>query len=360
MLLLGGAGLAYSQLGTGQASGESAVRTVTASRGAVTASVSASGAVESSRSRALSFGTNGTVAKIYVKPGDKVAKGDLLAKLDDTAAQESLSAAKAAYDSALDDGTDTARLYAAFVKARNAYREARRTVAATVLKAPFKGTITAVNGSVGGTSTGSGDGSGSSSGSGAGSGSGGATSGGTTSAGFVELADTTKLRLVGSFTESDVGRLKQGQEATITFDALPGVTAAGKVTEIQPVASTSDNVVRYPVTVTFGEVPGQVRLGQTATVEVVVGRADDVVTVPSTALSTSGGRSTVTVLRDGRQSRVPVEVGVRGSTLAEIKSGVSEGDLIVPPTPANGTTGGRGQFGGGFPGGGGVPGGGRR
>lgn len=362
VLLLGGAGLAYSQLGTGQASGESAVRTVTASRGSVTASVSASGAVESSRSRALSFGTNGTVAKIYVKPGDKVAKGDLLAKLDDTAAQESLSAAKAAYDSALDDGTDTARLYAAFVKARNAYREARRTVAATVLKAPFKGTITAVNGSVGGTSTGSGDGSGSSSGSGAGSGSGGATSGGTTSAGFVELADTTKLRLVGTFTESDVGRLKQGQEATITFDALPGVTAAGKVTQIQPVASTSDNVVRYPVTVTFGEVPGQVRLGQTATVEVVVGRADDVVTVPSTALSTSGGRSTVTVLRDGRQSRVPVEVGVRGSTLAEIKSGVSEGDLIVPPAPANGTTGGRGQFGGGggFPGGGGVPGGGRR
>ncbi|MEV5502450.1 HlyD family efflux transporter periplasmic adaptor subunit [Nonomuraea fuscirosea] len=372
MLLLGGAGLAYSQLGTGQASGESAVRTVTASRGSVTASVSASGAVESSRSRALSFGTNGTVAKIYVKPGDKVAKGDLLAKLDDTAAQESLSAAKAAYDSALDDGTDTARLYAAFVKARNAYREARRTVAATVLKAPFKGTITAVNGSVGGTSTGSGDGSGSSSGSGsgagsgpgAGSGSGGATSGGTTSAGFVELADTTELRLVGTFTESDVGRLKQGQEATITFDALPGVTAAGKVTQIQPVASTSDNVVRYPVTVTFGEVPGQVRLGQTATVEVVVGRADDVVTVPSTALSTSGGRSTVTVLRDGRQSRVPVEVGVRGSTLTEIKSGVSEGDLIVPPAPANGTTGGRGQFGGGggFPGGGRCPGvaGGRR
>ncbi|GAA1691180.1 HlyD family efflux transporter periplasmic adaptor subunit [Nonomuraea maheshkhaliensis] len=367
VLLLGGAGLAYAQLGAGQASGESAVRTVTASRGSVSASVSASGAVESSRSRALSFGTSGTVAKIYVKPGDKVAKGDLLARLDDTAAQESLSAAKAAYDSALDDGTDTARLYAAFVKARNAYREARRTVAATVLKAPFKGTITAVNGSVGGTSTGDGSGSSaaSSAGSGAGSGSGagGTSSGqGTTSGGFVELADTTRLRLVGTFTESDVGRLKQGQEATITFDALPGVTAAGKVTQIEPVASTSDNVVRYPVTVTFGEVPDQVRLGQTATVEVVVGRADDVVTVPSTAVSTSGGRSTVTVLRDGRQSRVAVEVGVRGTTLTEIRSGVSEGDLIVPPAPANGTTGGQRQFGGGagFPGGGGVPGGGRR
>lgn len=363
VLLLGGAGLAYAQLGTGQAAGETAVRTVTAGRGSVTASVSASGAVESSRSRALSFGTSGTVAKIYVKPGDKVAKGDLLARLDDSAAQESLSAAKADYDSALDDGTGTAQLYAAYVKARNAYREARRTVAATVLKAPFKGTITAVNGSVGGqgtTSTGGAGSTGSSSSAGSSS-----STGSSGSSGFVELADTTKLRLVGTFTESDVGKLKQGQKAAITFDALPGVSATGEVTQIEPVAATSDNVVRYPVTVTFTKVPSQVRLGQTAAVQVVVGQADDVVTVPSTAISTSGGGTTVTVLTDGRQSRTPVEVGVRGATLTEIKSGVSEGDQIVPPATTSGTSGngggGQRQFGGGggFPGGGGMPGGGR-
>lgn len=355
VLLLGGAGLAYAQLGTGQAAGETAVRTVTAGRGSVTASVSASGAVESSRSRALSFGTSGTVEKIYVKAGDKVSKGDILARLDDAAAQEGLSAAKATYESALDDGTDTAQLYAAYIKARNAYREARRTVAGTVLKAPFKGTITAVNGSVGGTSSGSGSGSGQ------------ATAGaaaGTGSSGFIQLADTTKLQLVGTFTESDAGKLKQGQDATITFDALPGVTATGEVTQIQPVASTSNNVVQYPVTITFTKVPGQVRLGQTATVEVVVGQAENVVTVPSTAVSTSGGQTTVTVLKDGRQTRTPVEVGLQGSTLTEIKSGVSEGDQLVPPATTTGTTGNNGGgmrgVGGGFPGGGGMPGGGGR
>ncbi|MEV4801488.1 efflux RND transporter periplasmic adaptor subunit [Nonomuraea sp. NPDC049421] len=338
VLLLGGAGLVYAQLGTDQAAGETAVRTVTAGRGSVTASVSASGAVESSRSRALSFGTSGTVEKIYVKAGDKVAKGDILARLDDAAAQESLTAAKAAYDGAVSDGTGTAQLYAAYIKARNAYREAQRTVAATVLKAPFKGTITAVNGSVGGTSTGN-----TQSGQGAGA-----------STGFIELADTTKLQLVGTFTESDAGRLKKGRQATITFDALPGVTATGKVTQIEPVAATSENVVRYPVTITFTKVPDQVRLGQTATVEVVTGRAENVVTVPSTAISTSGGRTTVTVLRDGRQVRTPVEVGVQGAALTEITSGVSEGDEIVPPsTPSTGQgTGGGQRFGGGFPGGG--------
>ncbi|MER7499556.1 biotin/lipoyl-binding protein [Nonomuraea pusilla] len=364
VLLLGGAVLAYAQLGTDQAAGDATVRTVTAGRGTVVAAVSASGAVESARSRSLSFGVSGTVEHVYVKAGDKVAEGDVLATLDDAAAQENLSAAKAAYDGAAEDGTSTAKLYAAYVKARNAYREARRAVAATVLKAPFAGTVTAVNGAVGGPASGT------SSGSAAGSaGSGGA--GGTASAasqtsgqgsGFVELADPAKLRIVGSFTESDVARLRKGQTAAITFDALPGVTAAGKVTQIQPVATTSDNVVQYPVTVTFAEAPAQVRLGQTATVEVEVGRAENVVAVPSTAVSTSGGQPTVTLLRDGRQVRTPVEVGVRGGALTEITSGVSEGDLIVPPATTTGTTGNgprQGGFGGGgFPGGG-MPGGGR-
>ncbi|WP_327582759.1 efflux RND transporter periplasmic adaptor subunit [Nonomuraea sp. NBC_00507] len=354
VLLLGGAVLAYGQLGTGQAAGETTVRTVTASRGSVVASVSASGAVASSKSRALSFGTSGTVEKIYVKAGDKVGKGDILARLDDDAAQESLSAAKAAYDSAVADGTGTAQLYSAYIKARNDYREARRTVAGTVLKAPFGGTVTAVNGSVGGNS-GSGQSSGQSSGQGTGQAQTGSGSG---SSGFVEIADTGKLQLVASFTEADAGKLKQGQAATVTFDALPGVRATGKVTQIEPVAATSNNVVQYPVTVTFTEVPGQVRLGQTATVEVVVGQADDVVTVPSTAVSTSGGQTTVTLFKDGRQTRTPVEVGVRGATLTEIKSGVSEGDQIVPPAASTGTTTGGGiqrQFGGGgFPAGGPV------
>ncbi|MER6583194.1 efflux RND transporter periplasmic adaptor subunit [Nonomuraea sp. NPDC001023] len=353
VLLLGGATLAYVQLGTDRAAGETAVRTVTASRGSVSASVSASGAVASSRTRSLSFGTSGTVERIYVKAGDKVDKGDILARLDDSAAQESLSAAKATYQSAIDEGTGTAALYASYVKARNAYREAERTVAATVLRAPFKGTVTAVNGSVGGTASGSGGNQSQSQSQGQ------SQSNGSGTGGFVDLADTGRLQLVGTFTESDVGKLEQGQKATVTFDALPGVTADGKVTQIQPVASTSNNVVQYPVTVTFTKVPAKVRLGQTATVEVVVGRAENVVTVPSTAVSTSGGQTTVTLLRDGRQVRTQVEVGVRGTALTEIRSGVSEGDQLVPPATGTQGTSQRGGFGGGFPGGGGMPGGGR-
>ncbi|GAA2295262.1 HlyD family efflux transporter periplasmic adaptor subunit [Nonomuraea roseoviolacea subsp. roseoviolacea] len=373
VLLLGGAAFAYAQLGTDEAAGETALRTATAGRGAVTASVTASGSVESARSRALTFGTSGTVERVNVKAGDKVHKGDILAEVDDAAARETLSAAEATLASATADGTSTAQLYAAYVKARNAYREARRAVDGTVIRAPFAGTVTAVNGSVGGSSSGTGSGqtqSGQTQSGQTQSGQSGqsgqpAQQGGSGATGFVELADTRKLQLVGSFTESDAGRLKVGQSATVTFDALPGVTATGKVSQIQPVASTSDNVVQYPVTITFGSVPAQVRLGQTATVEVVVGSAENAVTVPTAAISTTGGRSTVTLLRDGAQVRTAVEVGVRGTATSEITSGVSEGDVVVLPSVTTGTGTGNGQqqrgFGGGFPGGGpgGVPGGGR-
>ncbi|MFI7049723.1 efflux RND transporter periplasmic adaptor subunit [Streptosporangium sandarakinum] len=347
VLLLGGAGIAYSSLGGESSSAEAAgsagaaARTVAVTRGTVVASVSASGAVTSARSRSLGFGTGGTVEKIYVAPGDKVRAGQILARLDDTAARESLDAAAAALDSA-DDDTSTAASYARYVTARNTYREARRTVAGTVIKAPFAGTVTAVNGTVGGSASGSsasasGSGSGSASGSGSGSGASGsnASNGSTArSGGFIELADTGRLQLVGNFTESDVTRLKVGQQAAVRFDALPGVTAGGEVTQIQPTATTSDNVVQYPVTISFAKAPEEVRLGQTATVEVTVGRAENVLAVPSSVVSTAGGRTTVTVLRDGRQVTTPVEVGVRGLTLTEITSGLAEGDQVVRPAAA--------------------------
>ncbi|WP_433368377.1 efflux RND transporter periplasmic adaptor subunit [Streptosporangium sp. CA-115845] len=343
VLLLGGVVIAYSSLGGEASSADAAVRTVQVARASVSASVSASGTVASARARALDFASSGTVEKIYVKVGDKVTKGQILARLDDDSAQESLDAAAAALDTA-DDDTSTAAAYAQYITARNTYRAAKRAVDGTVIKAPFSGTVTAVNGTVGGSSGASAKATGNTGNSGkAGSGSsGGAESG---SGGFIDIADTGRLQLVGTFTESDVTRLKVGQVASIGFDALNGVTAAGKVTQIQPIATTSNNVVQYPVTISFTEVPDEVRLGQTATVGVVVESVRNVLALSSTVISTTGSRSTVTVLRDGRQVPVQVEVGVKGDTLTEIRSGLNEGDQVVRPA-ATGTT----QQGGGFPG----------
>ncbi|MFG1865537.1 efflux RND transporter periplasmic adaptor subunit [Microbispora bryophytorum] len=348
VLLLGGIAAAWASVG-GDSSGDGAAPLTTrVTRGTVLASVSASGSVESARTRALDFSTAGTVESVLVESGDKVKKGQVLARIDDTAARESLEAAKASLDAAEEADTSTASGYSQYISARNAYRSAERAVAGTVIKAPFAGVVTAVNGAVGGSSGASGGSGGSSKGGQAQSQSGSGSSGTGGAGGFIEIADPAHLRIVGNFTEADVSRIKVGQAATVSFDALTGVTAAGKVTVVDPQPQTNNNVVQYAATISLTGVPSTVRLGQTATVQVTVGKADDVLTVASSAVTTAGGQTTVTVLENGRQVVKRVEVGLKGDITTEIKSGLQEGDQVVRPQAS--TTGGGGIQ---FPGGGG-------
>ncbi|MEV4002660.1 efflux RND transporter periplasmic adaptor subunit [Actinomadura sp. NPDC049753] len=358
-LLVAGAGTAYLALGDGGDGAAASTRLTRVMRGTVVSSVSASGSVESARSRSLSFGASGTVAKIYVKAGQKVRTGDVLARLDQTEAIENVDAAKANLAVAADGDTSSEKGYAGYVQAKNSYNAALRAYQGTVLKAPFAGTVTAVNGTVGGSSSGS---SSSGSGSGSGGGSSSPTSSSTTSSssgsGFVELADTAHLQVEGEFTEADTTKLKAGQAATVTFDALTGATTTGKITTIGAAPTTTDNVVKFPAVIALGDVPSGVRLGQTATVEITVARAENVLYVPSAAVRTAGGQSTVTVVRDGRQVPTTVGTGVRGDQGTEISSGLKEGDEVaVTSTSGSGNTVQRG-FPGGGPGLGGAPGGG--
>ncbi|MFB4308246.1 efflux RND transporter periplasmic adaptor subunit [Actinomadura sp. GTD37] len=320
VLLVAGAGTAYLTLSDGGDGASASTRTSRAARGTVESSVSASGSVESAKSRSLAFGASGTVAKIYVKAGEKVSAGEALARLDQTEALESVNAAKANLAVAAKGDTTSEQGYAGYLQAKNSYNSALRTYQGTVLKAPFAGTITAVNGTVGGGSGGSGTSS--SSGSGTGTGSGGSSPGGSASSsstssssassGFMELADTKNLQVEGDFTEADTTKLKVGQAVAVSFDALTGKTATGEITAIGLSPTTTDNVVKFPATISLGEVPAGVRLGQTATVEITVAKAEDVLYVPSAAVRTAGGQSTVTVVRNGAQSTVTVEIGVKG------------------------------------------------
>ncbi len=345
VVLIGGIGVAYLSLGDDGAEPVTSTRTATVSRGELVESVSASGSVESAKTSSLNFTGSGTVEDIYVAVGDKVKKGARLAALDRTEALEDLDKAKADLAVAADGDTDTAQGYATYVQAQNAVKSAQRALDGTVIYAPFGGTVTAVNGNEGGSSSASG-------GNGGGSG---ATS--TSSSGFIELADTSKLKIDGSFTEADTTKLKVGQKATIGFDALSGVTAEGKVTQIDTEPTTTNNVVSFGVTITLTTRPAKVRIGQTSTVTVTVSQVSDVLYVPTAAVSTAGGQSTVTVLENGKPVVKTVTTGISGTSGVEIKSGLEEGQQVqITTTTASGSN--TGNRPGGNMGGGGIPGGG--
>jgi macrolide-specific efflux system membrane fusion protein len=373
--IAGGAVWAYATFvkpESSAAAGSGGARTVAAAQGRVTATVTAAGTVQSGSTASAAFTTAGTVTEIRVKVGAVVAKGAVLAKVDATAskrqltaAEANLDAANAALDRADAAGGDTSDAEAQVTSAKLAVEQAQDAVDGTVLKAPMAGTVVAVNGSVGGSSGGSssggscsGGGSSGGASSGGGSSSGGSSSGGSSgssSGGFVQLADLSKLEVSASVAEADATKLKVGQAATVTWNALPGATATAKLASVDPNATSSNNVVTYGVLFGLDALPEGVRAGQTVNVSVTVGEVDGVVYVNPAALTTVGNRHTVTVLENGQQVARPVEVGLTGDQAVEITSGLQAGEQVVLKTTSTGTGTTGGRPGGGFPGGGGFP-----
>jgi multidrug efflux pump subunit AcrA (membrane-fusion protein) len=353
-----------------------ASRTVPVQQGTVTASVSADGSVESGSTASASFVTGGTVTAIYVRVGQRVKKGATLAKVDPAAAdrdldaaQADLTAAKQALTRAQDADSDTSSAENQVTQAQLAVDEAEAAVTGTVLKAPMAGTVVAVNGTLGSSSSGTGS-SGSSGSSAGGSSNGGSSNGGSssgggqssssssssssTSTGFIDLADLSKLQVTAGFAEADATKLKEGQAATVSWNALSGTEQSAKVAAIDPQATTANNVVTYGVTLTLDKVPSGAKPGQTVSVSVTTGTAADAIFVNSAAITTVGNRHTVTVVANGQREVRAVEIGLKGDQTTQITSGLQPGEEVAVVTASS--TAGSGA--GGFPGGaGGIPGG---
>jgi len=88
---------------------------------------------------------------------------------------------------------------------------------------------------------------------------------------LVMIGDLTTLRVeTTDLDEIDVGQVVEGETVIVTFDALPGQTFDGWVTQIYPMASPGAGGVNYTVLVAVPEMPEQVRWGMTAFVDVEV------------------------------------------------------------------------------------------
>jgi HlyD family secretion protein len=172
----------------------------------------------------------------------------------------------------------------------------------------------------------------------------------------VQLADLHTLQVAVSVSEVDINRLKVGQEVDLTLDAVEGQTFTGTVSSIGYLGTTTQGVVNFPVTVIITHPAPELKPGMTASAAVVTDKKTNVLLVPNRAIHVVGGQRTVTVLFEGQQIPVTVQVGLTNDTESEITGGqLREGDTIVlNATTATSTGGGGGfVFGGGGGGGGG-------
>jgi multidrug efflux pump subunit AcrA (membrane-fusion protein) len=215
---------------------------------------------------------------------------------------------------------------AAVVNAQVGLASAQKTYSDTALRAPIAGTVASVNGTVGTAESGGGSSAVSSSSSSGSSGSGG------TSTGLVTLTGINGMQLVAGFAETDTAKLRVGQAATVTIDALPTTELAAHIIAIDGTATSSSGVVTYNVTFALDRSEPGLKSGMTGNVDVVVGEADNVLHVPTAAVRGSGANATVTVLRNGKQVSVPVVAGLQGDSSTAILSGLKANETVVLPS----------------------------
>jgi HlyD family secretion protein len=100
---------------------------------------------------------------------------------------------------------------------------------------------------------------------------------------FVIARDLTTMRVNASVDESDIGRVKEGQNVTFTVDAYGQETFTGKVTEVRLQPVVTSGVVSYPTVIDVPNPSMRLKPGMTATVSIEVARQDDVLRVPMSA-----------------------------------------------------------------------------
>jgi len=152
--------------------------------------------------------------------------------------------------------------------------------------------------------------------------------GGTT---VLTLADLTRLYVLVSVDESDIGRVAAGQPAKITVDAYPDEVFSGEVVLVATKGVTVSNVVTFEVKVEVtGDNRSLLKPEMTANVSIVTKNKLDSLLVPVTALERKKGQSWITVLtKDGTSNRRLVTIGDSNSEFVEIIKGVEIGEVVL-------------------------------
>ena len=330
-----------------------AVAVVAVERGPVEETVtnSRAGTVEARKRAKLSPEIGGTVAEIPYREGDRVERGALLLRLEDSlqrarlevaggdleaVAGERQRACLAAERAArelertrglIDDGivsadrldaVESGALTAAAAcdaaraqedRARSAVGLSRAELDKTLIRAPFAGIVAEVRTEVGEYST--------------------PAPPAVPVPPVLDLLDPASIYISAPMDEVDSARIRTGQPARVTVDSHRGRELPGRVVRVAPYVldvEEQNRTVEIEVELDDEGFAATLLPGTSADAEVVLERREDVLRIPASSLL-EGAR--VLVLEGGRLRAVPVEVGLRNWAWAEVASGLAEGNRVV-------------------------------
>ncbi|WP_115119759.1 efflux RND transporter periplasmic adaptor subunit [Synechococcus sp. UW105] len=324
--------------------------TVAAERGTLPGVVTASGELEAVRRVNVSPRRQGLLEALLVDEGDAVSKGQVLARMDPGDFRDRLDElqalarqAQADFDAREADYRRRKTLYergaisaADLDDFRARYLTSRASLAAAreriqqrdvegdelLIRAPFAGKITqrfAEPGAFVTPTTAA------------------SASAGATSASIVELSQG--LEVAAKVPESDIGRIRIGQNASVRVDAFPDQRFSAQVKEIAPRAIKTDNVTSFEVELDLVDPAPDLRIGMTVDVDFKTGSTRPSTLVPTVAIVTESGKPGVLLVGDQDQPRFQaVELGSSSGSQTAILDGVKPGTQVfidLPPWAKN-------------------------
>lgn len=291
---------------------------------------SANGKIKAKKQVDLKFYSPGRVSWIGVKNGDSVFARQTIASLDAVAlnaaykqALNNLRNYQAGADSVLDSvqGHDKDETFAqkatrttAEVNKDNAYEAvltAQNNLKYGILVSPISGTVTDTNNLVAGLNL----------------------TGSDLETKFIRIADLSTLYFEALIDEVDFSKVHIGQEVTVNVDAFPGKDCKGSVSYLgKDGEETIGGVVTIPTEIALSNCDLAFAIGLNGQAHFVVSKLENVLVIPKKYLVNKDGKDYVwKKTGDTLKNRklVPVKVGISNSSDAEIREGISEGDLII-------------------------------
>ena len=321
---------------TVSASKAGAVETAEVTRMNIKSSISATGVISPVNSVEVSPKITARISTVAVKENDRVEKGQVVATLDGkdyaakkdqaqyklTNAQLKYERAKALYEAGAGSKQDLDNAQFEYDTAASSLSEAESDVAETVITAPMSGVVVGEPKTPGTM----------------------AVQGNSSPTVIMRIADTGTKQIIAKVDETDIGKIKVGQDATFTVDSYTNKTFTAHVSKISQTdttyswdttnttsssAASSASVIYYYVTLDVDDPNDDLRLGMTARVDISTSQKENALVVPIAALKTNNSGSYVVVVHDdGSTENVMVQTGIYSDDYVEITSGLSVDDKV--------------------------------
>lgn len=284
-------------------------------RGEMLAMYSGTATLEAEADAEVIAKVGGEVRRILVEEGDQVRAGQLLAQLDDRQLRLQAAQTRAARAKAERDFKRQLELHDKGLVSAGAFEGlkydldnqvaaddlAQLNLSYSEIRAPFAGIVSTRHVKLGQEIA--------------------------VGASVFRVTDPTPLKGNVFVPERELARLKPGQAATISVDALAGRAFPAIVKLVSPVVDAA--TATFKVTLEVNDPQGDLKPGMFARVGIVFERRPDALTIPRVALLDTDGASNVFVVSSGKAEQRTVRTGLSNAGRIEILDGLKGAEQVV-------------------------------